>query len=1032
MRLLAQALIATSLLATVPSAQDCPLVVDLNAIMDGAPSDVTSGISGYGSALPNQFAHAGGKWFFSASTSATGSELYATDGTASGTSMVKEINPTGDAEPEGMTAVGNRVFFIANDGTSGRELWVSDGTAAGTTMVKDFTPGVGSSEFTPLVPFGNRVIFREGDWGEIGQVWISDGTAPGTSLIKSFDTAGPAGTVLAFDFAVDPSGTGVLFTGFDVAHGYELWSTDGTAAGTGLLQDIAPGPDSSTPNQYLTWNGRTLFQTFHDFGHSLNGIWSTDGTAAGAAMLAPTKTIFGVGGATLRDSAEFQGELYFGNSNGLAAQGLEVWKTDGTPAGTNMVVDVWPGSESSTPGLFTVAGNSLYFHADNQDFHGADLYRIDSGGSLSLVLDTGPGMQHTSPFALMPFGSKLVFVSHTSQEGRMVRITDGTPGGTVPLKAYVDTTSPFDGNYTTPISPTQFLFSADSHAYGEELWISDGTDAGTHLFTEIDSAFTTRSSFPSAFHSLDGKRTLFQADDGHLGAELYIWDPVLGATLVKDINPGSSSSWPGSFYTAWIDNRLVTFFTAISATSGEDLWATDGTAAGTTRIKDFGPASTQLIPGGIVAFNGQGYFFVHTDSGYGMWRSDGTQQGTVLVKDFGQSFAGGGSKEYNGRLYFMAQSPLFGHELWSTDGTEAGTVMVKDINTGQASSTPFDYIESNGELYFAARHADYGVELWKTDGSEAGTTLVTDLYPGPIDGFPSDFLAHNGELFFAGRDPANGTELFRTDGTPGGTGLFADINPGPGSSKPESLIEVAGTIYFSATSPSTGTELWNSDGTLAGTSIALDLVPGPGSSNPDQLMSTGSGLYFTAQNGSQFGHRIWHFDGASSTAEVTCNQPAGSSLTPFDFALANGGLLIAGDFGNLGIELATLPQAKSYTTSLDSPTIGPHLTGTAAVLGKRLLVSCEDVGPGNTSILAMSVPVAAPQAYPTILSGASWLDPTTIKILAWQVGTNWSWQKVIPANPALMGALLSLQVYELNGASLPATASNALLVSIGN
>ena len=67
----------------------------------------------------------------------TGTELWKSDGTESGTVLVEDINPGGSSFPQYLTNVAGTLFFFANDGNSGQELWKSDGTATGTVLVKD-------------------------------------------------------------------------------------------------------------------------------------------------------------------------------------------------------------------------------------------------------------------------------------------------------------------------------------------------------------------------------------------------------------------------------------------------------------------------------------------------------------------------------------------------------------------------------------------------------------------------------------------------------------------------------------------------------------------------------------------------------------------------------------------------------------------------------------------------------------------------------------------------------------------------------
>jgi len=123
----------------------------------------------------------------------------------------------------------------------GSEPWRSDGTTAGTALVADLTPGPDATGTGGLEPFGPLVLLQQASG-----LWRSDGTAAGTFLLHAFDAEHlghlPGGALFA------PPGAGrALFTGFDAAHGAELWVTDGTVGGTVLLQDLAPGPRGSWP-----------------------------------------------------------------------------------------------------------------------------------------------------------------------------------------------------------------------------------------------------------------------------------------------------------------------------------------------------------------------------------------------------------------------------------------------------------------------------------------------------------------------------------------------------------------------------------------------------------------------------------------------------------------------------------------------------------------------------------------------------------------------------------------------------------------
>ena len=124
------------------------------------------------------------------------------DGTEAGTVLVKDVMPQDDAgsRAEEITPVGKNVFFAADDGVHGRELWVSDGTEGGTAMVDDLNPGpTGSQRFVRYEPFelgavGQRLFFTADDGVHGAELWVSDGTPAGTSLVEDIN-ATAAGTV---------------------------------------------------------------------------------------------------------------------------------------------------------------------------------------------------------------------------------------------------------------------------------------------------------------------------------------------------------------------------------------------------------------------------------------------------------------------------------------------------------------------------------------------------------------------------------------------------------------------------------------------------------------------------------------------------------------------------------------------------------------------------------------------------------------------------------------------------------------------
>lgn len=220
------------------------------------------------------FAEFNGKLLFHASdgndtdTDATqhSYSLFITDGTAAGTQLVKDINPTendsSEARIERITVLGDIAIFEARDGTNGQEIWRTDGTDAGTYMLKDITEGDGSSSISAIVEWDGTVYFGVEDSG----LWKTDGTAEGTVLVKSFDDI----------TSIDAVDKGLLFfaeTGDDVG----IWLSDGTSEGTELNY-----PSNSLRYVYSSI-GRVAF--FTDNAEGDYYYYMTDGTYEGTDVI---------------------------------------------------------------------------------------------------------------------------------------------------------------------------------------------------------------------------------------------------------------------------------------------------------------------------------------------------------------------------------------------------------------------------------------------------------------------------------------------------------------------------------------------------------------------------------------------------------------------------------------------------------------------------------------------------------------------------------------------------------------------------
>ena len=132
----------------------------------------------------------------------------------------------------------------------------------------------------------------------------------------------------------------VYFSAFDGTGGFELWKSDGTAAGTVRVKDINPGANGSIPGGFTVFNGAVYFSAFD--GTSGFELWKSDGTEAGTVRVKDINP--GPGGSSPFGFAVSNNALYFSADDGT--NGFELWTSDGTEAGTMRVKDI---SRVNTP-----------------------------------------------------------------------------------------------------------------------------------------------------------------------------------------------------------------------------------------------------------------------------------------------------------------------------------------------------------------------------------------------------------------------------------------------------------------------------------------------------------------------------------------------------------------------------------------------------------------------------------------------------------------------------------------------------------
>jgi ELWxxDGT repeat protein len=450
----------------------------------------------------------------------------------------------------------------------------------------------------------------------------------------------------------------------------------------------------------------------------------------------------------------------------------------------SLVKDILPGGDGSpdTPVEFNGA---LYYLATGPE--GAELWRSDGTAAGTVLLkDVNPGSAGSSPYERMRVGNTLYFSAKDAVSGAELWKTDGTPAGTVRVK---DIRPGADWSSPRPMGEVNgaLLFSADDGVTGRELWKTDGTAAGTMLLKDLaPGGYKSQGKFypyarnigPSA--TLGGS-VLFTLGDGPTGVELWKTDgTTAGTVFVKTLSPGSNSQ-PTELKVV----GGAVYFLAESSEFGREVWRSDGTSAGTGLLKDIKVGSASSSPTFLGTVGGT-LFFSASDgvASRGVWKTDGTEAGTMFVKAVdpeGTNSLLGPAMELNGTLLFSRHEIGFYPELWKTDGTAAGTGLVKDPVPGLPVScawcTPpgMTFLgQVGGAVYFSLSDDNspldpggsvVGAELWKTDGTEAGTGLVKDILPGYRGSRPARGAVLNGSLYFSADDGTHGIEPWRVTPT---------------------------------------------------------------------------------------------------------------------------------------------------------------------------------------------------------------------------------------------------------------------------
>ncbi len=799
------------------------------------------GISGVESSNPKDFVFGDTLAYFKASTVATGTEIWRTDGTETGTILLRDFVPGPESPSQSnsdmLTVVGDTAFFrITSPLTRRTDLWRSDGTTTGTAVMTkadgsrlvdpdSITGGEGYIYFTAGAPTERALYRLSSAAGAVPvEVELTDGfaipfrgnvgvstteatyltsqsqsTTGGVGLLKVHASSSETESMGIFRrvFPYKALGSRLIFTALEQSSPSSAedrwWITDGTADGTHELNlpanvawdSLEIGDDGSiiflAVANDLTWQ-----------------VWKTDGSENGASLQ------FSVGNQALRyspvsdDVATADGRIFFKPFSGAGA-GL-IWQTDGTLAGTITLPRTTDVTIVDLEGGFA---DGVVFEGRNQQ-NVSSLYYVDQS--------------RTVPTNLLPAGMSVSTPIHFGRT--MMLASSFTPDAGYEL-GVATAQAPFDQvdleRGTSSLLPRSFNAASDNVVFDSNRGLvrTNGSTAGTALLNlTAESLIVLPNGRVFATEQPNTRHLLTRAANGSTWIRM------------EDIAP-RDAAFHVDFLTT-VGNQL--YFLAGLDPDNRSLWVTDGTGSGTRQISGDGQSIGDLTIGS--AFGDHSLLFERGPAGRNreLWITDGTSQGTRKLTDLG---APNFSDHITTTFQVLGSRMLVFDPVGIsalTDGTLAGTVRLEGFASAMPSGSIRWFGDASGFLYFGVLTRDSAVEFWRTDGTVAGTQRIRVIrdHLQIVDGMSADGafegVTAGGLIYFSTSDMKGRADVWVSDGTDGGTRILkSDLISRTDSSGVHDLILYSkfGRLLMLATDETHGRRLWMSDGTDAGTELLV-------------------------------------------------------------------------------------------------------------------------------------------------------------------------------------------------------------------
>ncbi|MCB1007544.1 MAG: hypothetical protein KDB94_01480, partial [Acidobacteria bacterium] len=814
-------------------------------------------------------------------------------------------------DPHLSASLGGLVLFRGYDPSAGWEPWITDGTAAGTRLLVDLEPGTRDSLPLGFRNVGPRICFRAATQFDGAFLACSDGTLGGTNRVTPLDLeltyvdrAAVAGNQRLV-FAVEPGGS---------SNSTDLYATAGTLASTVRILDL-PAEGRLVSDLYEI-DGRVYFVA-DDVVHGQE-LWVTDGTPSGTRRISEfgyaTPFLYFRGREDIVTSGQ---NVVFFATDGLSPATL--WRSNGNPASTMRAVAPRAGCDGPAYSFANV-GSRIAF-AERCDGSGYELRALDLvTGAVVVLFDACAGECDGDPSRPTRVGPFTLFEAGLWDE-RELYVTDGTPAGTWRISSVSEGGSNAGSPPWLPVwQDDRIWFPGKSSVTGLEIYSTGLDPSTTRLETNLVSGANSSDPF-----------LLAPVGDGIAYLRCNGYDVVISSSLgmqgdVVDLATVSGPCYDlAEFGRVLLDHRAL--FVRNHPTS--ELWSTDGTVGGTSRLlQDLDSWGT------FAQAQGSAWWLRFGSDRTELWRSDGTSGGTRFaaavppnlralrtepVAADGLVFFAAEDEDYEFRVVvfdaqashfevlppFLARNiaehqhrSVFVHteqsvyflgsdssipQLWRFDlGTHAPAppIEIPDLDVS--------LVGANGWALLLFRELDSSMTLSRTNGDsllalgtlghvpEDGTDLA-DL-PSP------EAIVAGPWLLFQAQTLERGLELWATNGTPSGTLPVPEPWPGPASSVPSRPVVVGNAAYFAATDPSHGREVFRLDLVTGVQSRLSDTAPGARSSQVRGVEAAGDKLFFDGNDGLH-GSELWAMrlddEGCSTTPRDLCLNQSRFQVSAF-------------------------------------------------------------------------------------------------------------------------------------------------------